>query len=251
MAECEMAIGAGGVSALERCVLGLPAVAIVVADNQRETVNALAARDAVVAMDDSGKKTFDTALTSALRQLRERRSSMAKAARAVCDGLGAARVAAAVAGPTLRDGDRVAFRPVTADDCDALLAWQRMPEIRRYSHNPEPPSASTHADWFATKLAEPARVFDIAHRAGKPVGVIRLDREAAGDRYKVSIYVLPDAQGVGVGRAMLSFARCALPWATLVAEVLPGNEASHRLFSSCGYQRSGGTYIHAPMKEAA
>jgi UDP-2,4-diacetamido-2,4,6-trideoxy-beta-L-altropyranose hydrolase len=253
MAECEMAIGAGGVSSLERCILGLPSIAIVVADNQRDTVNALAAGGAVVAMDDPGDETFGEVLSAALHNLRERRFSIARAAQAVCDGLGARRVAAAVAGPVLRDGSRVAFRPVTADDSDALFHWQGLPEIRRYSHNPEPPSASAHIDWLARKLADPARVFDIAHRAGEPVGVIRLDRERAADsvRYKVSIYVLPQCHGMGVGRAMLAFARRAVPWATLIAEVLPGNEASHRLFLACGYRDGNGAYVQDPMQEVA
>jgi UDP-2,4-diacetamido-2,4,6-trideoxy-beta-L-altropyranose hydrolase len=260
MAECEMAIGAGGVSSLERCVLGLPSIAIVVADNQRETVNALAAGGAVVAVEDPADETFGDVLSVALHDLRERRRSIALAAQAVCDGLGAARVAAAVVGPALRDGSRVAFRPVTADDSDALFHWQGLPEIRRYSHSPGPPSRSAHADWLTRKLSDPTRVFDVAHRGGEPVGVIRLDREAAGQavhyagqavHYKVSIYVLPQCQSMGVGRAMLAFARRAVPWATLVAEVLPGNAASQRLFLTCGFRGGNGAYVQDPMKEAA
>jgi UDP-2,4-diacetamido-2,4,6-trideoxy-beta-L-altropyranose hydrolase len=255
MAQCDMAIGAGGVSALERCALGLASIAVVAVDNQRETVCALADRGAVVPVESPGEAGFQAALKNALQELRSRRPAMAASALAVCDGLGALRVAAAVGGPALRDGSRVGFRPVVAADSDALLRWQQLPEIRRYSRNPNPPTAAGHADWLKKKLADPARVFEIAHRGGIALGVLRLDCRTASDalaspQYEVSIYVLPEAQGIGAGRAMLEFARRAVPWAELIAQVLPENTASHCLFAACGYRRQGETYIHEPMKQA-
>lgn len=254
MSECQIAIGAGGVSALERCALGLPSIAIVAAENQRETVHALAEAGAAVAMDDPGENGFAAVLEHCLGVLRKRRKSIAASALSVCDGLGAVRVAASVGGPPLRQGGRLNFRPVTAADSEALLRWQTLPSIRRYSRNPNPPTASEHESWLARALADPARVFELASSNGEPAGVLRLDRKNSvgdRDRYEISIYVLPDCQGRGVGKAMLAFARCALPWAEFVAQVLPGNEASHRLFSACGYRNNDGLYIQEPAKEAA
>ena len=254
MSECQIAIGAGGVSALERCVLGLPSVAIVAAENQRETVEALAEAGAAVAMDDPGENDYVAVLERCLVTLRERRDSIAASALSVCDGVGAVRVAAAVGAPDLRQGGRLKFRPVTADDAEALLRWQRLPLIRRFSRNPVPPTPAEHEAWLARTLGDPARIFEIASCNGVPAGVLRLDRKALDgnlDRYEISIYVLPEFQGRGVGKAMLAFARCALPWGEFVAQVLPGNEASHRLFSACGYRNKDGIYIQKPTKEAA
>ena len=42
MARADLALGAGGASNWERCYLGLPALITIVAENQRETVEALA-----------------------------------------------------------------------------------------------------------------------------------------------------------------------------------------------------------------
>lgn len=47
MAKADLAIGAGGVSMWERCCTGLPAITIVVAENQREATHAAAGRGAV------------------------------------------------------------------------------------------------------------------------------------------------------------------------------------------------------------
>lgn len=47
MAEADLAVGAGGATTWERCFLGLPCLTVIVADNQVETTEALAARGAI------------------------------------------------------------------------------------------------------------------------------------------------------------------------------------------------------------
>jgi UDP-2,4-diacetamido-2,4,6-trideoxy-beta-L-altropyranose hydrolase len=54
VAEADLAVGAGGSSAWERCVLGLPSVTVILADNQRENSTALAAAGASVALEVNG-----------------------------------------------------------------------------------------------------------------------------------------------------------------------------------------------------
>ena len=45
--EADMAIGAGGISAWERCMLGLPTLAVCAASNQRAGLQMLAAHDCI------------------------------------------------------------------------------------------------------------------------------------------------------------------------------------------------------------
>jgi UDP-2,4-diacetamido-2,4,6-trideoxy-beta-L-altropyranose hydrolase len=90
----DLAIGAGGVSSLERCCLGLPSLLIVVADNQRGNADALARAGAAVIVGSSADAS-PARIASALRELAEnpaRRQAMSEAAFAVCDGGGAFRV---------------------------------------------------------------------------------------------------------------------------------------------------------------
>ena len=88
--------GAGGSSVWERCCLGLPSLTVVVADNQRENAAALAREGATTAIaPPSGD--FDTRLRAAFKDLGSDaalRPSMSAASAALCDGLGADRVAA-------------------------------------------------------------------------------------------------------------------------------------------------------------
>lgn len=251
MADCALAIGAGGVSALERCCLGLASIVVPVVANQRDNATALTQAGAAVLVERTTAAGFKERLRSALARLRTDAAALRARAAEICDGYGAARAAAAIAGLSGRDGSAISFRPVRASDSDSLLAWQRDPGIRARSRNPDPPTAEGHARWLAAKLADRSRLFDIAEIAGRPAGVLRLDRRDGPGAacYEVSVFAVPGMSGQGVGSAMLSYARAALPWATLVAEVLPGNDASHKLFAKAGYAPRDGLYFNEPVRD--
>ena len=89
MVECDLAIGAAGTTALERCCLGLPTIALILAPNQREGAEALKAAGAVVVIDsDIG---LGQALATAWRHVSALGvvEQMSEAAARLCDGRGA------------------------------------------------------------------------------------------------------------------------------------------------------------------
>jgi UDP-2,4-diacetamido-2,4,6-trideoxy-beta-L-altropyranose hydrolase len=94
-AEADIGVGAGGSSVWERCVLGLPSLTVVVADNQRQNAEALAAAGAAIAVAPPSRD-FDQRLRAALEGLMRdaaARAAMSRSAAGLCDGLGADRVA--------------------------------------------------------------------------------------------------------------------------------------------------------------
>ncbi len=96
LAKADIAIGAAGGSAWERCCLGLPSLLLVLADNQRPGTQALAAAGAALPL---GEVTgLAERLPAALQQLAQpgRLPAMSAAAAAITDGQGAARVADAL-----------------------------------------------------------------------------------------------------------------------------------------------------------
>lgn len=100
MAAADVAIGAAGTSAWERCCLGLPGLVAVLADNQRANADALAKAGAVdlLGWHANIDETSVAAGLSALWRDVDRLGRMADAAAAVCDGHGARRAAAVLAG---------------------------------------------------------------------------------------------------------------------------------------------------------
>lgn len=89
LARCTVCVSAGGITMGEAAYLGVPVIALVIAENQRRTVKTLAARDAVVASGISG-------VGDAVAQLlgdTDRREALANALGGLVDGAGAERVA--------------------------------------------------------------------------------------------------------------------------------------------------------------
>ncbi|KAF0804705.1 polysaccharide biosynthesis protein [Alcanivorax xiamenensis] len=98
LCEADLAIGAAGGSAWERCCLGLPTWMVVLADNQRPGARALVEAGAAMIIGDVTERPLRIdlpALDDPVGMLR-----MARAASALCDGLGAERVAQHMVGPT-------------------------------------------------------------------------------------------------------------------------------------------------------
>jgi UDP-2,4-diacetamido-2,4,6-trideoxy-beta-L-altropyranose hydrolase len=240
MTMADLAIGAGGVTALERCCLGLPSALVTVANNQREIVALLASAGAAVSagdMDDGLEARLAGALKDVLKNATAR-TAMAKVAAELVDGRGVERIALAGLGSCATKRSRpVTLRPAEMEDEAWLLKLQSQPQTRRYANNPYLPTTEGHRQWLAQTLADPSRLLLVAEADGSPVGMLRLDRLDHGDR--VSIAVDPQYHRQGLGAAILSLATMLRPGVVLDAEVMPENEPSLTLFAAAGYQRVG------------
>lgn len=249
LAEADIAIGAGGGSALERCCLGLPSVALSAADNQSRILAGLSAAGAIVAVD--GRRPEASAdIADAVDGLLTdsgRRRRMSIAAARTCDGLGAARVALAVAPEIAKNGRAVGIRTAGEDDMELLFRWQTAPGARRFSGTPRPPTWEEHSAWMDRRLAPQGGLFEILTLGCGDAGVLRLDGPGGtGGRYTVSILVAPEFQGLGIGKAALRIARRLLPDDEFIAVIHDDNAPSIRIFRSVGYTRDGDHYISRP-----
>ena len=90
MSGADLCIGAGGGTSWERCCLGLPSVAVAVADNQLSGMKILANNNAAVTLHISEAR--DGALHQAVADACLRIEQMSQRAAALCDGKGAERV---------------------------------------------------------------------------------------------------------------------------------------------------------------
>lgn len=98
MSSADLAVGAGGSSTWERAVVGLPTATVILADNQRPMAEAMAKDGLTLAVDAAGGD-FEARLVGSVRRLVEDsglRRSLSEGSAALCDGLGAERVAEAL-----------------------------------------------------------------------------------------------------------------------------------------------------------
>ncbi len=248
MLQADLAIGAAGTSAWERCCMALPTLMVVSADNQLTVARNLLESGAAMLIGNHDVLTPD-AVAGAFRKVSVdsgRLADMSAAAALQCNGLGA-KLLASVLDPYLSgDGNAVFLRPVTSADSGTILAWQQRPETRRFSHNPSIPTAGEHAAWMAGRLKDPGCIFLMVLHGDEPAGVLRLDRtekpNGAGDGYRVSIFLSPVKYHLGIATAALLLAKDLMPHARLIAEVLPDNQASHALFNKAGFEKHDGYY---------
>jgi RimJ/RimL family protein N-acetyltransferase len=232
MREADLAIGAAGSTSWERCCLGLPTIALVLAENQRPSANALSNSGAALIVDDAGK------IGPALQQLLahpDRLAQMSAAGFAIADGAGTARTVVSMLDDNAPRG-ALELRPAALGDAELVWLWRNDPATRAQSRTTAPIAWQDHIGWFTRALSDPGRRLIIAERNGLPVGMVRFDPADADDGFQVSIAVGPDARASGVGSALLQ-AGCALfPGARIHAFLRSGNEPSRRLFEACGFQ---------------
>jgi UDP-2,4-diacetamido-2,4,6-trideoxy-beta-L-altropyranose hydrolase len=245
--DADLAIGAGGVSALERCCVGVPSIIVPIADNQRGNAAVLAQRAAALVLPDVASLNVDD-LAAAIRNLaadRKQRETTAAAGRELCDGWGTERVCGeilahvgAVPARGNKAPDDLVIRPVLPEDAASVWRWRNEPAARSMSADDRPIPWETHRAWFEDRLTSPSTVMLIGSIGGEALGVLRFDRE--GDNVEVSITIAPDRRGQGWGGRLLrrgcamiersGFAR------SLDARIKPGNTASQRMFISAGFR---------------
>lgn len=95
--EADLAVGAGGSTTWERCVLALPSLTVILADNQVAAARALEAAGVAPCLDVHAPD-FDAAFVRQAEGLLTdtgRRAALSTVSATVCDGLGADRVAEA------------------------------------------------------------------------------------------------------------------------------------------------------------
>lgn len=103
MARADLAIGAGGSTSWERCVLGLPTLIVVLAENQAGIAEALARTGAARVCPLGETRILQSALGALVAAPDELAWMQARAAR-VCDGEGTARVMAVLERRTMPGG---------------------------------------------------------------------------------------------------------------------------------------------------
>ncbi|MEJ8837044.1 UDP-2,4-diacetamido-2,4,6-trideoxy-beta-L-altropyranose hydrolase [Ramlibacter sp. AN1133] len=245
-ARHDLQVGSGGGAAWERCCIGAPSVAVQIAANQQAVLPHLAALGAVEWVQDPQR--LGEAVARLVAQPRQR-LALARAARALVDGRGSARVAAVLA---LAVQPTLAWRDATAADEALLLEWANDPQARALAFHPERIAPRQHHAWFAARLAHPdaCLILVATSPAGTPVGTVRFEREEA--QWVISYSLDPAFRGWGHGTRLLAGALEVLGRRLGASQVLGwvrrDNAASVRIFRALGFEETrvdrGGELCH-------
>lgn len=234
MNSADMAVGAGGTNTWERMCLGIPAVVIATAENQRPASEALGAAGLVQYAGFASSITLQS-LSATLERLSKDLPTLARLSiqnQLKVDGLGAERVTE-VLSPTLTGDTKL--RPAQEDDAILYFNWANDPSVRANAVHTEQIQWEPHRKWFAERLrAERSRLF-VMEANGLPVGQIRFDiDEAARISYSLDSVV----RGRGWGKRLVALGVDAFRRQSdmrIVADVKVGNVASTSVFVRAGF----------------
>jgi RimJ/RimL family protein N-acetyltransferase len=236
MAWSDVAVSGAGSTCWEMCLLGLPAILIDLADNQRPVAENLGKRGVAIHAGN-GREILPEKLAAKLEQLlldHDLRAAMSQRGRELVDGRGAARVVSAMRGDSLN------LRPVVREDCRVLWEWANDEESRRSSFQSGQITWDEHVRWFESKMGDSKCIFFMAtNPEDVPVGNVRY--ELNNCRAVVSINMAPPFRSNGLGKQVLRIATQELfgsSKATAVeAYVKSENQRSLRLFAGAGFER--------------
>jgi UDP-2,4-diacetamido-2,4,6-trideoxy-beta-L-altropyranose hydrolase len=243
MAWADVAISGAGSTCWEMCLLGLPAIVIDLAENQRIVAKELDRRGVAIHLGAAGDATPEK-IVSKLRWLLdsiETRTALSMRARELVDGNGAERVVSAMRGEMLQ------LRRVEEGDCRLLWEWANDPVVRAASFSSEFIPWEHHQDWFNAKLADPNAVLYLAANPDNvSIGQVRYQVE--GPRAQLSVSLAPEFRGKGYGNRIVAMATEELFRSTSVttidAYVKAANEASLQLFLRAGFKQQDSRTIH-------
>lgn len=236
MMTADLAIGAGGVTTWERMCLGLPAVVISIADNQRPASEALGQAGLIGYV---GHVTDVTAadlgeMLSSLCDDPRRVAAMSVHGQIEVDGLGVPRLLERLF-PT--STERLEIRPASLADAVTYFGWANDSAVRANAVRTEAIPWPTHEQWFASKLADRDAFLFVLEADGLPVGQIRFDRR--GDEALIDYSLDPVVRGRGWGAHLVSMGASRVQQLHplhLRAHVKTGNLASRAVFVRLGFE---------------
>ena len=239
MAWADVAISAAGSTAWETACIGLPALLIVVADNQAAVAGSLHRDGASFSLGASITLTAEK-ISIQLRALLSdgaRRRDMSRKARCLVDGDGAVRVVTHLLTAQLK------LRRAEYHDCTLLWNWANDPVVRSMAFSSEPIPLGHHQRWFSDKMASPlTHLFVLENDNQIPIGQIRFDSVGDGV-FEIDVSIAIDHRGCGAGMALLDIGENALrknvQVCSLRALVKRHNAASLALFRRVGYKEQG------------
>lgn len=265
MIHTDLAVGAGGVTTWERMCLGLPALVVSLAENQRVTCEALAAAGLIEYLGSSQAVGADR-IREALERLianPSRVAELATAGRRLVDGDGASRVAGVLT--SLGGGDPMRTRNALhdADACpegfgtfsfawidrcqaDGVLALRNTPHVREQMRSRDPIAAAQHRQFIEQYAALDRYDFVLVDDStGRYVGVFYVTH--IGSTPEIGKYIgASEYLGKGVAheatRRLLEFCRTRTGLRQLVSMTRAGNTRNIALNKKLGFELSGGTH---------
>ena len=249
MVQSDLAIGGAGMTAIERCVLGLPTIMVIQARNQIKQAEDLARIGAAVIYDPS-EDHAGRDLASLVERISqtENYTDMSQAAAAVTRGEGLPQIAECIV-----SGDRERLEidqlvPMTEVHLEQVLAWRNDPRVRQNMYSQHEISLAEHNDWWRAAKDRSDRRYYIFQTNGVDAGFVSItdiDRKNGTASWAFfSANTAPKGTGTRMERAALKMAFEELGLRKLCCEVLGFNSRVVAFHKRFGFRIEGTLAAH-------
>jgi len=137
----------------------------------------------------------------------------------------------------------VSLRRITNADQGRLHRWRNLPAVARWMYHDHVISEDEHNAWFASMTNDETRIYWVALRHDRPVGVVHLSNIASGAA-DWGVYIAEDSAmgtGAGSGAAFLSldYAFANLGLHKVRCEAIADNARAITMYERVGFRREG------------
>lgn len=207
MAKADLAIGAAGTTSWERLCLGLPAVVVTTAENQKAIAHGLEQQGLIKWLGH--KDVITTGLIQeCVNELieNERLEEWSSRCNRIVDGLGAVRVSTVL---TISPNTILHIRRARLSDEDMLLSWANDPQNNSNSYSIEKISPDIHHRWFYNLLRDVDNVFLYIMETTDwvPVGQVRFER--INGLWNIDYSLATDFRNRGIEVSLLKIGLCS------------------------------------------
>ena len=244
MAWADLAISAGGSTCWELAFMGVPIMALILADNQKAVAEGISKEGFAVNL--GWYKTFDEKITSGkiktLTQSKEQRLKMVQNGQALIRASGRDRLYERILARS------ISIKPAKESDCELIWHWANNQEVRNSSFCSKMIPFEDHEKWFYAKLKDPQSYLFIGYDgSNRAIGQIRFDK--LRDReFDVDVSIDKCFREKGYGSELIKQAIRKLLNVDAVdvihSHVKFANSASKYVFLKAGFIREKDTIIN-------
>ncbi|NHI01617.1 UDP-2,4-diacetamido-2,4,6-trideoxy-beta-L-altropyranose hydrolase [Oceanimonas sp. MB9] len=242
MAESDLAIGAAGATAWERCCLGLPSIQVIVAKNQLWIARALNKVRAAFLLNNIS--SVHDAISYTIKSL----SSMSHESQKVTDGKGALKVFEKMTDifhdPNFKYDARYSmhsFQCLSIKESEKILEMRNHPNVRKWMHNPSEISINEHLNFIENLRKGEKEYFSIKDN-NRIIGVLYFtDFNKEHDSCYIGLYKNFNSPQKGDGSVIMKvaiyYAVNSLGLNKIYLEVLKDNLAAIKLYEKFGFEK--------------
>lgn len=238
MNRADIALGGAGATSWERICVGLPALVVCVAENQKPIAEEMEKRGIALWLGSADTITIDDIRKEVRRALEGDGffHGLLSAFKEI-DGVGVNRVASYMTAPVPKE---IQIQTADASHENQLLDWANDPEARSNFFSREFISQEQHHVWFKNRLdSQDCLIFIAGHGGEASIGYIRFEKTDVA--WEISYALDPLHRGLGLGRPLMEAGIAELlkqkGAVNLEATVQSNNRASIKIFEYLGFSK--------------